>query len=79
MTFFARTTEQGSRSYVSAITRGADSQGQLWKDDKYYSDSELGEMIGTSEGEKLGDETWKDLVEVMRKADPGVRSILESE
>jgi NAD(P)-dependent dehydrogenase (short-subunit alcohol dehydrogenase family) len=79
MTFFARTTEQGSRSYVSAVTRGADSQGQLWKDDKYYSNSELGEMIGTAEGDKLGDETWKDLVEVMQKADPGVRSILESE
>lgn len=79
MTFFARTTEQGSRIYVSAVNRGADSQGQLWKDDKYYTGQELGEMIGTSEGDKLGNETWEELVEVMQKADDGVRSILESE
>ena len=62
-TFFARTTEQGSRSYVSAVNRGSDSQGQLWKDDRYYD--KCGEMIGTPQGDKLGDQTWKELVQLM--------------
>lgn len=75
MTFIARTTEQGARIYVSAVNKGADSQGQIWKDDRYYDG---GEMIGTSQGEKLGDETWKELVEVLQKADPGVSAILAS-
>jgi NAD(P)-dependent dehydrogenase (short-subunit alcohol dehydrogenase family) len=78
-TFLARTTEAGARIYVSAVNRGADSQGQLWKDDRYYSGSELGEMIGTAEGDKLGNETWKDLVRVALEADPSLRTILESE
>lgn len=74
-TFFARTAEQGSNSYVSAINRAADSQGHIWKDDTYYGG---GEMIGPLPGEKLGDKTWKELTEVMQKAEPGVGSILES-
>lgn len=72
----ARTTEQGSRIYVSAVNQGAESQGQIWKDDKFY---EGGEMIGTSQGEKLGDKTWKELVEVLEKADPSVKAVLGSE
>lgn len=77
-TFFARTTEAGARIYVSAVNQGADSQGQLWKDDRYYSGSELGEMIGTVEGDKQGNETWKALVGVAQEADPSLRSILGS-
>jgi hypothetical protein len=71
----ARTTEQGSRIYVSAVNQGAESQGQIWKDDRFYDG---GEMIGTPQGDNLGDKLWKDLVEVLEKADPSVRSVLES-
>lgn len=77
-TLFTRSTEAGARIYVSAVNRGADSQGQLWKDDKYYVGNELGEMIGTPPGNKLGDETWKDLVRAVQKADPSLGSMLES-
>jgi NAD(P)-dependent dehydrogenase (short-subunit alcohol dehydrogenase family) len=72
----ARTTEAGARIYVSAVNRGADSQGQLWKDDKYYTGGELGEMIGTPQGNKLGDKTWKDLAGIVQKADPNVGSTI---
>jgi NAD(P)-dependent dehydrogenase (short-subunit alcohol dehydrogenase family) len=34
---FARPTEQGSRSLVSATTQGLESHGRFWKDDKYDS------------------------------------------
>ncbi|CAL5873220.1 uncharacterized protein PFLUO_LOCUS7489 [Penicillium psychrofluorescens] len=32
---FARTTEQGSRSLVSATVQGAESHGKCWRDDRY--------------------------------------------
>jgi NAD(P)-dependent dehydrogenase (short-subunit alcohol dehydrogenase family) len=35
MIIFARSTEEGSRSYVSGVTRGVDGHGKMWKDDKY--------------------------------------------
>jgi retinol dehydrogenase 12 len=71
----ARTTEQGSRIYVSAVNQGAESQGQIWKDDRFYDG---GEMIGTSQGDELAVKVWKELVEVLQKADPSVKSVLES-
>jgi hypothetical protein len=35
-------------------------------------------MIGTPQGDNLGDKVWKELMEVLEKADPSVRSVLES-
>lgn len=32
---FARPVHHGSRSYVSGVTQGAESQGKMWKNDKY--------------------------------------------
>ncbi len=33
---FGRSADHGSRSYISAVTRGVDGHGKMWKDDKYY-------------------------------------------
>ena len=68
-----RSAEAGSRQYVSAITRGKESQGQLWKDDKYYDG---GEMVESKEGKQFGDKVWNELVQVMESTEPKVRSIL---
>lgn len=32
---FARSADHGSRSYVSAVQRGVDGHGKMWRDDKY--------------------------------------------
>lgn len=32
---FARSVDHGSRTYVSAVTRGVDGHGKMWKEDKY--------------------------------------------
>ena len=68
-----RSAAAGSRQYVSAITRGKESQGKLWKDDKYYDG---GEMVESQEGRKFGDKVWKELVQVMEGIEPKVQSIL---
>jgi NAD(P)-dependent dehydrogenase (short-subunit alcohol dehydrogenase family) len=68
-----RSAEAGSRQYVSAITRGRESQGKLWKDDIYFDG---GRMVESAEGKKFGEKMWKELVEVMETIEPKVRSIL---
>lgn len=35
MSIFARSADQGSRSYVSAVQRGVDGHGKMWRNDKY--------------------------------------------
>lgn len=35
VSIFARSADHGSRVYVSAVTRGVDGHGKMWKDDKY--------------------------------------------
>jgi NAD(P)-dependent dehydrogenase (short-subunit alcohol dehydrogenase family) len=68
-----RSAEAGSRLYVSAITRGKESQGKIWKDDRYFDG---GEMVESAEGKKFGEKVWKEMVDVMENIEPRVRSIL---
>jgi NAD(P)-dependent dehydrogenase (short-subunit alcohol dehydrogenase family) len=68
-----RSAEAGSRQYVSAITRSQESQGKLWKNDRYFDG---GKMVESAEGKKFGEKMWKELVEVMETIEPKVRSIL---
>jgi NAD(P)-dependent dehydrogenase (short-subunit alcohol dehydrogenase family) len=68
-----RSAEAGSREYVSAITRGKESQGKLWKDDRYFDG---GEMVESAEGKKFGEKIWKEMVGVMESIEPKVESVL---
>ena len=68
-----RSAEAGSRQYVSAITRGRESQGKLWKNDVYFDG---GKMVENAEGKKFGEKMWKELVGAMETIEPKVRSIL---
>lgn len=73
-----RSAEAGSRQYVSAITRGKESQGKLWKDDRYYDG---GEMLESAEGKKFGEKIWQEMVEVMESIEPkvSVNSMIKGE
>jgi NAD(P)-dependent dehydrogenase (short-subunit alcohol dehydrogenase family) len=68
-----RSAEAGSRQYVSAITRGRESQGKMWKNDVYFDG---GKMVESAEGKKFGEKMWKELVGAMETIEPKVRSIL---
>lgn len=60
---FARTASQGANSYISALTRGTDSQGVLWKDDKFYP---VGEMLTSDRGKEFGDVVWEELKRILQ-------------
>ena len=68
-----RSAEVGSRTYISAVTRNVEGQGKLWKNDKYFYG---GEMIETAEGRKFGGKIWKEMTDVVEKADPKVKGIM---
>jgi NAD(P)-dependent dehydrogenase (short-subunit alcohol dehydrogenase family) len=71
--FFGRSAEAGSRTYVSALTQGPESQGRMWKDDRYYDG---GEMVESADGQRFAGKMWKEVVGVMEAAQPKVTAIL---
>ncbi|KAI9668170.1 MAG: hypothetical protein M1821_000990 [Bathelium mastoideum] len=68
-----RTTEQGSRILVSGVTVGERGHGGFWSHDRV---AEMGLMITTPEGKKLGQQFWSELLDVLRRRNPKVESIL---
>ena len=76
LAIFARTGESGSRSYISAVTRGEDGQGKLWKNDQY---SYAGEMIESEESAKFSERVWDEMLEVLENEDTKVREIVGRE
>ncbi len=71
---FARTAENGSRTYVSALTRDSGSQGKLWKEDRYFDG---GPMLETEEGKKFGEKIWKETVNVLESFEPRVGVLIK--
>ena len=70
---FARSPEAGSRSYISAIGLGEDSQGKFWKNDRF---EESGQCLDTKEGQAYGDVVWKEVVEILTKVDAEIPKIV---
>ncbi|KAL2046859.1 hypothetical protein N7G274_000877 [Stereocaulon virgatum] len=65
---FGRTTEEGSRTLVSACSHGEEAQGGYWKDDELRRP---GEMVTSKEGRRAGEQVWREVVDVLRKEVPG--------
>ncbi|KAL2403336.1 Short-chain dehydrogenase/reductase phmF [Exophiala dermatitidis] len=72
-TVFARTADQGANTFVTALTQGVETHGEMWKDDRVY---EPGPMCATEEGRKFGDRVWSELLQVMVKADTRIKLFL---
>ncbi|KAJ5820161.1 hypothetical protein N7474_005752 [Penicillium riverlandense] len=72
---FARTTEQGSRSLVSATVQGVESQGKCWRSDGYLDESTA--LTTGSEGKQFQDKAWTEILEVLEAQAPEVRSIVQ--
>lgn len=68
-----RTAEAGSRSYVSALTRGEESQGKIWKNDSCDHEADF---LDSPEGKAFGDKVWLEMVAVMEKLEPSVKEVL---
>jgi hypothetical protein len=48
----------GSRTYLTALTRGVEGRGKMWKDDRYHDGRE---MVESEEGAKLGEKIWAEM------------------
>ncbi|KAJ6111763.1 hypothetical protein N7523_007824 [Penicillium sp. IBT 18751x] len=72
---FARTTEQGCRSLVSATVQGAESQGKCWRSDGYLDES-IALTTGVK-GKSFQAKAWKEILEVLEEQAPDVRDIAQ--
>lgn len=73
-TFFARTTEQGANSYISALTRGDEGHGKLWRHDQLEKEWDL--VKDNGKGKEYGDRVWAELKELMVGWDPEVKKVI---
>ncbi|KAL6240529.1 hypothetical protein RBB50_012548 [Rhinocladiella similis] len=68
---FARSTEVGSRTLVAAAAAGPKSHGKYMTDAK-VNDGALSSFVRSEDGKKATEKVWKELVEILEKAEPGV-------
>ncbi|KAJ5652002.1 hypothetical protein N7507_009428 [Penicillium longicatenatum] len=73
---FARTTEQGSRSLVSATLQGVESQGKCWRSDGYLDESKA--LTTGHQGKEFQDKAWKEIVELLESQAAEVRDIIKA-
>ncbi|KAK1810957.1 hypothetical protein LTR12_014673 [Friedmanniomyces endolithicus] len=73
-TFLQRSTEEGSRSYVSGVTQGLDGHGGFWTNDKLREPAPL--LLGDKDG-KLQAKVWAEIVGALEKDVPEVRELVE--
>ncbi|KAJ5197920.1 short-chain dehydrogenase/reductase family protein [Penicillium cinerascens] len=71
---FARTTEQGSRSLVSATVQGAESQGKCWRSDGYLDESVA--LTTGDEGKRFQAKAWNEILQVLEEQAASVRDIV---
>lgn len=62
---FARTTEQGSRSLVSATYQGVESHGRCWRSDGYLDESAA--LTTGDEGKRLREKAWREIGDILRE------------
>ncbi|BCR91227.1 putative short-chain dehydrogenase/reductase family protein [Aspergillus chevalieri] len=60
---FARTSEQGSRSLVSATYQGAESHGRCWRSDGYLDESNA--LTTGMEGWQFQEKAWREILQVL--------------
>ncbi|KAF7561189.1 hypothetical protein G7046_g2949 [Stylonectria norvegica] len=68
---FARTAEEGSRTYVSGAALGPEASGQFWTHDRL---AKQGLLVTSEEGKELRRRIWGELIEVLEKRNPQIVS-----
>lgn len=69
---FARSTEDGSQTLVSASTLGEEAQGGYLKDGQL---KRPGELVVSPEGKKIQKQVWKEVIEILKTKVPEVESL----
>ena len=71
----ARSAQDGANIYVSALGKGEEVRGEMWRDDKVM-DEEAEEMMKSEGGVKWGDAVWREVKGALGKMD-GVETVRE--
>ncbi|KAL3492530.1 hypothetical protein BJX62DRAFT_107246 [Aspergillus germanicus] len=71
---FARTTEQGSRSLVSATYQGVESHGRCWRSDGYLDESAA--LTTGVEGKQFQAKAWNEIMDVLKQQSEGLEGAL---
>lgn len=71
---FAKPAAAGANSYLTALSQGADSMGQLWADDALTPEWTT---LQSADGQKLGDNVWNEMKTLMESWDGSLSSILK--
>ncbi|KAL3463069.1 hypothetical protein BJX64DRAFT_258180 [Aspergillus heterothallicus] len=71
---FARTTEQGGRSLVSATYQGVESHGRCWRSDGYLDESAA--LTTGVEGKQFQAKAWKEIMDVLKQQSEGLEAAL---
>ncbi|KAL2219392.1 putative short-chain dehydrogenase/reductase family protein [Thermoascus aurantiacus ATCC 26904] len=74
MKIFARTSEQGSRSLVSATLQGAESHGKCWRHDGYVDES--GTLTVGQEGKQFQEKAWREMVDIFKTKAPEIHNLV---
>ncbi|TVY81173.1 Short chain dehydrogenase sol3 [Lachnellula suecica] len=72
---FARTSEMGSRTLVSAATAGPESNGRYVHNGK-VDDAALSSFVVSEDGEKASQKVWKELETILESIQPGITESL---
>ncbi|KIW16943.1 hypothetical protein PV08_04133 [Exophiala spinifera] len=68
---FARSTEVGSRTLLAAAAAGPGSHGRYMTDAE-VDDGALSSFVRSEDGKRASEKVWRELVEILEKAEPGV-------
>ncbi|KAL5359995.1 hypothetical protein BJX96DRAFT_66710 [Aspergillus floccosus] len=72
---FARTTEEGSRSLVSATYQGLESHGKCWRSDGYLDESTA--LTTGNEGKEFHAKAWGEIKEILREQSEEIDAIVQ--
>ncbi|RYP67278.1 hypothetical protein DL770_008645 [Monosporascus sp. CRB-9-2] len=74
----ARTTEQGGRSLVAAISQGEESHGK-YLNDCVIDDSALSSYVRSCEGRLAQEKLWNELSQILEQRTSGIRHLIKTE
>ncbi|PYH92718.1 short-chain dehydrogenase/reductase family protein [Aspergillus ellipticus CBS 707.79] len=72
---FARTTEQGSRSLVSATYQGVESHGKCWRSDGYLDESTA--LTTGAEGKQFQEKAWEEILDILEEHSDGLKESIQ--
>ena len=73
--FFTKSTSAGANAYLTALSQGKTSLGEMWANDEIIQEWP---HLTSADGKAMGDKVWNEMQALMRAWDKGVDDVLET-